>query len=521
MRPTLASRLIGAALLFPALLVWLLALVIPALRLVVMSLQNGRLIALTRRDPQFVGFDNYQAALNNGVVEAILYGVSLAILPLLIFFLVGPLMGLAASHSPALARRIVRVLLVLPLAAFAPAAAAFAWLALSPPSSRGRGMVALYELASLTAAVFGLVCVIAVTIYSSALRRTGQPRWPAVLAVSGIALLAGLAIGIQQFGVDQLAAAREVMTPETLMYRQAFQLFRLGPGAAVATIELVVLAILGVLAACIVIFSGLRIQVTAGTGESRPGTPAATIGLVAGAVVILGLSLLFLLPWIAGLDNTARGRIASVDFLAAWVAPLISTVFAVILAALGGYGIGALRPLGKRSELLLLPFAPWLFTGTGPFAIPAFATIVANQQVGSFWAKIPPLWTFVPALFLFTLLFRGQRKILPVLPAAALTIIGFWILQAQDFLWSLLMSTPRSSTAPAAFLRNAIVDAYQGGGENVAYSTVTPLWFIAIVVIGAALVQWFYADRIVLTTSEASTAGPPVDPSPQVVPPSG
>jgi len=49
---------------------------------------------------------------------------------------------------------------------------------------------ALYERLSLAAAVFGLVCAMAVTIYSSALRHTGQRRWPAALAVSGIAVLA-------------------------------------------------------------------------------------------------------------------------------------------------------------------------------------------------------------------------------------------------------------------------------------------------------------------------------------------
>jgi len=44
----------------------------------------------------------------------------------------------------------------------------------------------------------------------------------------------------------------------------------------------------------------------------------------------------------------------------------------------------------------------------------------------------------------------------------------------------------------------------------VAYTIVTPLWLIAIVVIGAALAQWFYADRVALTTGDDSKTRPPV-----------
>ena len=39
------------------------------------------------------------------------------------------------------------------------------------------------------------------------------------------------------------------------------------------------------------------------------------------------------------------------------------------IAYLGALGIGALRPLGRYSEWLLLPFSPWLFITALPLSV--------------------------------------------------------------------------------------------------------------------------------------------------------
>jgi ABC-type spermidine/putrescine transport system permease subunit II len=513
---TPASRLIGAALLIPAFLVWLLALVLPTVRLVIMSFQ--KIQPLRKTDPEFIGMENYNAVLDHGLVSSILSGVTLAILPLLVFFMVGPLLGWAASHAEGRARRAAKAVLMLPLMAFVPAAAAFAWTMRDFPNSLVDLEHAWFqERLTLTIAVFGLVCALAVTVYSAVFRPADRPRWAAALVVSGIAVLAGIAIGIQQFGLEHITPFGKAATSdvEHLMFDEALRAMRFGAGAATGTMEFVVLAVLGLLATALIAFTGLRVSVLPRETATRPANPAATIGLMVGVLIIVAVAVAFLLPWFGGLFNPV-GKGPKADFVASWVVPLLSTFFAVALAVLGGFGIGAMRPLGRFSELLLLPFAPWLFTGTGPLSVPAFYDASKSGNWDTLWALIPPLWMFAPALFLFTLLFRGQADraapgkflqtyVLPVLPAAVIAVAVLALVQAQDFLWSLIMSGPDTMSAPAAFVNGAISASYRSTVDDVAYSTVTPLWLIPLVVVGAIAAQWFYADRVVISTSAPVT----------------
>ena len=57
-----------------------------------------------------------------------------------------------------------------------------------------------------------------------------------------------------------------------------------------------------------------------------------------------------------------------------WANTLVPPAMSIFLlqlpiAYLGALGIGALRPLGRWSEWLLLPFAPWLFITALPLGI--------------------------------------------------------------------------------------------------------------------------------------------------------
>ncbi|NED57537.1 sugar ABC transporter permease, partial [Micromonospora aurantiaca] len=70
---------------------------------------------------------------------------------------------------------------------------------------------------------------------------------------------------------------------------------------------------------------------------------------------------------------------------------LLGAVVSVGAAFLGALGIGGLRPLGRRSEWLLLPFAPWLFVGIGPLSIAGFENVGTLDLINSFGALIPPM----------------------------------------------------------------------------------------------------------------------------------
>jgi hypothetical protein len=196
-----------------------------------------------------------------------------------------------------------------------------------------------------------------------------------------------------------------------------------------------VLSVLGVLVACIVIATDVRVTVLPQSAPFRRAKRAAAAGLVAGALPVTVMALVFLLPWLKGMAAEEDAQVES-RFAASWIAPLITTVPAVVgFAVLGGFAIGALRPLGKYSGALLLPFAPWLLTGSAPFVVPALDTMMFRGQAGLAGTSL-------------------RRSVLPVLPAAGIAVVGFWLLQAQDFLWSQIMSKPDSSTTPAAFVRS-------------------------------------------------------------------
>ncbi|HKN56622.1 MAG TPA: hypothetical protein VJX66_29305, partial [Amycolatopsis sp.] len=187
-----------------------------------------------------------------------------------------------------------------------------------------------------------------------------------------------------------------------------------------------------------------------------------------------------------------------------WLPPLVSTTVGVGVALLAAVGIGAFRPLGRYSELLLLPFAPWLFVGTGPLLGSAFSRMAHADQLGTFFGLVPPTWVAIPVLFVATLLFRGQEArwraergdlarflVLPVLPMVPLLFGAVWLWQSQDVLWQLAASNPERPTAPA------FVPGYAGyvpGRTGI--GLVLPAALLVVFALLAIAAQLAYLDRV-------------------------
>jgi hypothetical protein len=205
-------------------------------------------------------------------------------------------------------------------------------------------------------------------------------------------------------------------------------------------------------------------------------------------------------------SGTSTGRI----LLDTWLPPLISAGIGVAVALAAGYGIGALRPLGPASEWLLLPFGPWLFVGSGPQTLREFA---AGRTGDSLLALVPPGRVAIPALVVFTLLFRGLRDgrpaagfaaryLRPALPMALLAFGVAWLVQAQDALWPLVAAPGAHPTGPALVTR--LLAAAPAGAEPGA-GLALPVWLWLLLFLAAAALQLSYLDRISATTP----AGPP------------
>ena len=178
----------------------------------------------------------------------------------------------------------------------------------------------------------------------------------------------------------------------------------LGPAAADVVVMVVVLAVLGVAAvALLVAFRARMVVVARDTAEPlvdrRRGM---VLALVVGVVLAAGWFALW--PWLRGLFEGLEpdGYDAVRALSATWVPALPSTLVSVGVAVLAGFGIGALRPFGHRSEWLLMLFAPWLFVGVAPYAVARFL-----DQNRGLVSHTPPMWLSVPALVVFTLLFAG------------------------------------------------------------------------------------------------------------------
>ncbi|MEU5873448.1 hypothetical protein AB0A73_18065 [Glycomyces sp. NPDC047369] len=253
--------------------------------------------------------------------------------------------------------------------------------------------------------------------------------------------------------------------------------------------------------------------------ESGPVQPASG---GAGAVVLGILVLLaalgavgyFLLPWAS---RVAEGGSQPQDLWfvirRTWGPPLVTTGIALVAAGIGGFAIGALRPLGDASRWLLLPFAPWLLVGTGPLAAANLEAVAGEGEwvvIGSF---PPRAWIAVPLLFLFTALCWGledRRRALidqghprgsaggafakAAWPFALLAALALLLVHVQDLFWSQLTFQDMLSSG---------VMTYALANLDLEHTGVTygfPLPLLAAYAVAAVAFALWYLPRLAIRT---------------------
>lgn len=541
-RPSARSyRAPGMLLAVPAVLTGVVTLVVPTVQTIWRSFQRGG--GLLGGHGKFDGLHNYTSLLGEGRFwSALGMSLSLAVIPLLVALLVGPLLAAALDRAGTWPRRAGRVLLSLPPVVFSPVAVAAAWNAsdggIATMFGRPRGAdMPFFTLPLITAAAtFGLVCALAMVVFLPVLRGRHEGRLtPTMIAVGAITALATIAVALQAFSFGMVSGGTH-RTLATLQVGLAFQTLNHGEGSALATVTGLLLAVLGVLATIVAVRTGLRIGLAPTEREKGaappPASPAVTladrpggsggnaaIGVVAVAVV-LGITVVFSWPWLSALFS-GHPRVPPLPgsvYTNTWVAPLISAFVAVGTAFLAALGIGGLRPLGPRSEVLLLPFAPWLFVGIGPLSVADYENVRDLSLVNHFIGLIPPLLLSVPTLVVLTLFCRTRSVrwreqlsagapaapaffrvvVRPALPLTALMGGVTALFGAHGLLWPLLVST-RPQTAPVA-LFNVMS---QFGTLKPPVGVATPITMVIVGFLGLAGLQVFYLDRLVITTGPA------------------
>jgi ABC-type sugar transport system permease subunit len=552
-------------LLVPAGLCFLTGLGAPAVGTLIASFSNPRGMDLV--GAEFVGLDNYAAVLADpSFVPALRFTWAL--------FSVRMLAVLAAPLVPALVaarfgRRLrlwMRLLLTAPLAAFAPAAGVVAWvMTLSP----GIGLVkvdfeharALYLILD-GLATFGLACGLAMTLIPAALRGMGdagaRPWWEVWRPLPTFWLLGGLAVlalTLQSMVGSFFLGGRADSGLMTLGLYHYGTMFEPGPGlnAAVATLMLVVLVLLGSVAGRILVKQRLRLFVApreesgaeagGGVQAGRGRTALIVAALLAGLMVCA----LVVLPWLwVGLtsikseaDFSAGARLptspsreaytlyvsglpAGRALLITYVLPLAGILLVVVpVAYAAAFSIALLRPLGERSDRLLYPFSPWLFVTIGPLMLASFKLWARLMLVNSTFALLlPPIALSVPALFVLWAFFRGREPawragleagrpvrevfyrnvFLPSLPLALLLAGAILLVNAAEMAWPQLVLYSQKPTATVMLSAQLTSVAASGMPPSAVAALLVVLFVPAallfFVAFGVAQVR--YLDRLVL-----------------------
>jgi ABC-type sugar transport system permease subunit len=562
---------IGLGLLLPAALCCISVLVVPSVGTAALSFFDYNGI----RAPDFVRGDNYaQLFQDPRFSEALGFTLSSVAVRVAVVVLVPLLLALAVNEFGRIVRIPVRLLFTIPLALFAPVVTVLAWGVVLHPRDGLVGIISrdlglqvrpwlmdpemakrvVLSVDGLT--TFGLACGLGLILYLAALRGPGAqaPSWKAVrkpLVVTWLAgLLATIALAPQSFALSFVLTrggpADSTMALALYQYIVSFTRFQFGAGAALGTLSLVVAVLLGLGTGLIVVLTGLRLERVPWGKE---------VGLITrgGRRKVIAVLLLLVMVFIAstGCLLSALPRLWNVltslglpeayaealkgpspaSMGQAWVNTILSPFLAIFLlqmpiAYVAALGIGALRPLGKRSELLLLLFSPWLFVTVGPLSPVAYLIARQLNLADTAAALLLPSLFSVPVLFVLTLFFKGQEPkwravlaeegqppakaffsilIVPSLPLAILLACASLLFSMQDLLWPLLvLVAPDRWTAVLVlvFLSQAAIPTPVLAASVVLFGLPTFLFFFLIF----GLFQALYLDRLALVAGKPDGA---------------
>jgi ABC-type sugar transport system permease subunit len=536
----------GCLLLLPGAICCGTSLLAPTVQTVLLSMQKANGLG----PASYVGAANFASLAGlRPLSQAVSFTVTLAVERLLAVLIVPALLALAAAALNGWARGGLRLLFTLPLALFAPTGLAAAWLITRVPGSSPLGSVAGAQGTLLSidgAQTLGLACGVGLITYLAALRPRADGsagwaaiRWPLLLTwfISG---LAALATGLQVFALPYLltrggpAAATTTLT--LLQYQLAFVNFQFGQAAAVAVLNLAALALLGLLAGLLLVLSGARLELAPAGRSSNPLMP---VILAVAVVVVLGLAAFVI--WASGqapLFQTAGlalsgepQRSAASPAGNSLIGPLTVLLLQLPLAYLAALGISALRPLGRWSEWLLLPFSPWLFVTVGPLSVAEFTSLRQAGQLNNMARLAPPLLLSVPMLFVLALFFRSRyarwqssraggqsavgaflrQVVAPSIPLALLVGVVGMLVNNQELLWPLLVaSKPELYTGNVALaLQLGQLSARRAALAGGVMSVVLPGALLGLVALG--VLQVAYVGRLALRTGQDAEPKPGAD----------
>ncbi len=531
---------LGILFLLPALGVLVVSKVIPTTMTIIGSFQESRGFNIFG---SFVGIENYRIFFASPQFFDSLEFTSLLILVRVIVILFPTLpLGLGAGSLKPLGRKIVRILASIPWMVYSPIALGITWiLLLNPMFGFGNEILNLRDpekgriliLAIDGLSFLGLAGGLGVTAFLSALKGENESgrRKPvkSVLLIEALMLLVTVAFTVQGGSTINFVAGGGVnnstLTFQNLIFRFLFITFRPGLSSAIASVLFLLVMILGIAAALILILSHFRLFAL--SPKSNPVKYAKWFKIVSIILLILFLilQLISVVPYIAKFIPLFRTPLANImndtsdlvqetlfwrTLLNTWLVPFVIVILVQFpITYVAALGIGALRPLGKGSEWLLIIFAPWLIM-TELLVIPGMLRLINSVGINNnlITFSIPYLLN-IPMLFILVLFFRGQhykfvenekkqgfftKFVWPSIPLTAFCLIFSMIYIQQDMVW--VRSLPM--TQAQQFIPGLIRSLLTAGSER------TIGWLLAFIRIPAFILgflvfggfQLFYFPRL-------------------------
>lgn len=554
------SVVAGVLLLLPAIFCCGAELLVSTIRTGWLSLSK---LAIGRPPPEFVGFENYGwLARDPGLGGTLAFTFLLIVVRLVVVAVVPVLLAWSLGQFRRPARLVVRVLLTAPVVLFMPVVIALVWvLALNPmdglfsfdsPPLAGSSSARITLLLIDAVYTFALACGLGLMIYLPIWRRPDQSRplpfkeiRKPLLATWGIGMLATVALTLPYFTLSYVMTAggpaNSTRTLGLWQYNLAFRYFRFGPAASLATLSLIFLAILGILAGLLVALTRLRFTMVSSLQRQRAGDNGAKqggnkrlplIALTLTLLLSLGACSLGALPYAWTLVKAiGEGGYAQITQQIPLFRTLVNTVFPPLLAAivqlliayLAALSIGAVRPLGRYSQWLLLPFSPWLFVTILPLGMVNLLTALRLGIVNTFIGLVPPILFSVAALFILTLFFRGQAPhweaaiadkegskagaffkylILPSLPLVAVLLLFMLFSGWQSLFWPLSVSSGLQNATMSLNLALTLAQFGSNTGIIAAAATLFLVPMSLLFFVMLAILQIFYLDQLAVRAGE-------------------
>jgi len=334
------------------------------------------------------------------------------------------------------------------------------------------------------------------------------------LVIATVLLLGVFASGFQAIVFSLVTFGGVTGSTKTLALLGYEGLVRAVPETSGAWFQFGFVAVLGLVGGILMVTSNVRWAFS--KTSARPQSIGCVVGAFSGLILFCTV-LIAAVPMFAGifgfLGPGGRSAIEGLTpELMTKVTPgiqhqllLVTAWFVVVVPAtyLAALGVGGLRPFGRYSEWILLPFFPFFFISIATLWQPFYYSIFKFHLSGNAVVQLYPLLTNVPFLIFLTLFFKGQTEqwmnmtrrpsyfrsvIVPSLPVTMTFALASSLFVIRDVLWSILSMPQNNNLAQLLLTTEEELSMTRLGSLVLIFAAGSILVFFPILAVLQALV---------------------------------